>query len=62
VQQTPGSGLGLAIVRASVVAHGGSVTFDSELGRGSTFIIELPSRLPASIAARLVVEPPSMTA
>ena len=62
VQQTPGSGLGLAIVRASVVAHGGSVTFDSELGRGSTFVIELPSRLPASIAARLVVEPPSMTA
>jgi signal transduction histidine kinase len=62
VQQTPGSGLGLAIVRASVVAHGGAVTFDSELGRGSTFIIELPSRLPASIAARLVVEPPSMTA
>ncbi|HEX6149109.1 sensor histidine kinase [Nocardioides sp.] len=62
VQQAPGSGLGLAIVRASVVAHGGSVTFDSELGRGSTFIIELPVRLPSSITAGLAVAPPSMSA
>jgi PAS domain S-box-containing protein len=62
VQQTPGSGLGLAIVRASVTAHGGSVTFDSELGRGSTFVVELPVRLPSLIAASLVTAPPSMSA
>lgn len=62
VQQTPGSGLGLAIVRASVNAHGGSVTFDSELGRGSTFVVELPVRLPSLIAASLVTAPPSMSA
>jgi PAS domain S-box-containing protein len=62
VQQTPGSGLGLAIVRASVTAHGGSVTFDSELGRGSTFVVELPVRLPSLIAASLVTARPSMSA
>ncbi|MGH3346743.1 MAG: sensor histidine kinase [Nocardioides sp.] len=62
VQQTPGSGLGLAIVRASMTAHGGSVTFDSELGRGSSFVIELPVRLPSSVAAALATTPPSMSA
>jgi signal transduction histidine kinase len=49
-------------VRASVTAHGGSVTFDSELGRGSTFVVELPVRLPSLIAASLVTAPPSMSA
>lgn len=62
VQQTPGSGLGLAIVRAAVTAHGGSVSFDSELGRGSSFVLELPVRLPSSVRATLAEAPPSMSA
>jgi signal transduction histidine kinase len=37
-----GSGLGLDVVREIVTAHGGSVTVDSELGRGATFIVTLP--------------------
>ncbi len=38
-----GSGQGLAISRTIVVdRHGGSLTFVSELGRGTTFTIELP--------------------
>ncbi|MCC6791158.1 MAG: ATP-binding protein, partial [Thermomicrobiales bacterium] len=41
-----GFGLGLAIVRELVELHGGTVEVRSELGRGSEFIIELPSAPP----------------
>jgi len=37
-----GAGLGLAIVREFVVRHGGLVTCESELGRGTRFIVDLP--------------------
>jgi two-component system OmpR family sensor kinase len=37
-----GSGLGLAIVRAIVDAHGGTVTLDTALGKGTTVRVELP--------------------
>ena len=38
-----GSGLGLSIVDATVSAHGGSVDIDSELGRGTTVRLTMPS-------------------
>jgi len=37
-----GCGLGLSIVQFIVDAHGGSVSVDSELGRGSTFAVRIP--------------------
>jgi signal transduction histidine kinase len=38
----PGSGLGLALARAIAQAHGGTLTVDSEVGRGATFALTLP--------------------
>ncbi len=37
-----GTGLGLAITREIVEFYGGSISFESELGKGSTFTIRLP--------------------
>lgn len=44
-REYPGSGLGLSIVRELSRLLGGEVSVDSELGRGSTFIVRLPWKL-----------------
>jgi PAS domain S-box-containing protein len=42
VQDTGGTGLGLKVVKDCAELHGGSVTFTSEVGRGTTFVVTLP--------------------
>jgi signal transduction histidine kinase len=37
-----GTGLGLSIVERVIFAHNGRLTVDSELGKGTTFKIDLP--------------------
>jgi two-component system phosphate regulon sensor histidine kinase PhoR len=44
--RSTGTGLGLPIVRALVKRHGGDISVESEAGRGSDFIVTLPSRPP----------------
>jgi len=39
-----GVGLGLAIVKSVIEAHGGTITVESDVGRGSKFCIALPLR------------------
>lgn len=39
-----GTGLGLMITRKIVEEHGGEITFTSEKGKGTTFIIRLPKK------------------
>jgi hypothetical protein len=47
-----GSGLGLTISERFVRLHGGRMWLESELGVGSTFIIELPISAPVEHSAR----------
>ena len=37
------SGLGLALTRRIIETHNGSISVESELGKGSTFVIQLPA-------------------
>jgi signal transduction histidine kinase len=39
-----GVGLGLAIVKSMIEAHGGTITVESDVGRGAKFCITLPLR------------------
>ena len=46
----PGLGLGLAVAQKLAVLLKGSITVESELGRGSTFTVQIPLRLPADLS------------
>ena len=41
-RDTGGSGIGLSVAKAIVEAHGGQITAQSELGKGSVFSVYLP--------------------
>ena len=51
-----GTGLGLSLVYGIVAEHGGTVTAESEPGRGATFILRLP--LPPARAPEASASPP----
>ena len=47
-----GTGLGLSLVRSFVELHGGTVSIDSAVGRGTTVTCIFPTEPPASASAR----------
>lgn len=54
--KTSGMGLGLAIARKAVEHLGGSISFETEPGRGTVFFVELPLQANEESAARLDAE------
>ena len=50
-----GNGLGLAIAKWSVEHQGGHIELESELGKGSTFRVVLPTQKPANVDKRPLV-------
>lgn len=42
VMDTPGTGLGLSIVKSLVDMHEGDIRFNSEMGHGTTFFVDIP--------------------
>ena len=55
-----GVGLGLAVARRIAATHGGTITAESEPGRGSRFVVRLPQ--PAPDVAPAVVDQPEAVA
>jgi CheY-like chemotaxis protein len=45
-----GTGIGLAVVKSFVESTGGTVEFESSIGKGSSFRMELPLQEPASLS------------
>ncbi len=46
IHHSSGSGIGLALVKAFVELHGGTITVDSMVGKGTVFTVEIPMRKP----------------
>ncbi|MEX2683980.1 MAG: ATP-binding protein [Candidatus Sigynarchaeota archaeon] len=48
----PGTGLGLPLTKRLVELHGGQLSFTSELGKGTTFVVRLPKKLEAHMVEK----------
>jgi two-component system, OmpR family, phosphate regulon sensor histidine kinase PhoR len=46
VTEAGGTGLGLVIAKAIIERHEGTITVESQVGKGTRFVVRLPARLP----------------
>jgi PAS domain S-box-containing protein len=58
-RQHEGTGLGLTITRRLVQLHGGTITVESELGKGSTFTARFPMQAKVNPELLIVVQSPN---
>jgi signal transduction histidine kinase len=51
IRDEPGTGLGLSITKSMIEAHGGELSFESELGQGTSFTFTMPliSKVPPGV-------------
>jgi signal transduction histidine kinase len=49
--KSKGVGLGMAIARNIVTAHGGTITFETAAGRGTSFLVALPQKTEAAASS-----------
>ena len=59
-EKTPGTGLGLAVVKKCLDLHGGHIELDSQVGLGTTFIINLPWQQPSETVPSLEASTPKL--
>lgn len=52
-----GSGIGLSLVTSLVKLHGGKISVDSEVGKGSTFKVELPAKTVEDVEVIGIIKP-----
>lgn len=57
--QSLGLGLGLTVVQATITRLGGTITVESEPGRGARFVIEMPRHVDAEAVSEPVPPPPA---
>jgi signal transduction histidine kinase len=53
LKKSEGTGLGLALTRRFIELHGGTLTLQSEVGKGSTFVFTLPQKELQTVSAEL---------